>query len=163
MIRHASDSDVGAIVGIYNHYVRESVATFEESEISESEMRERVEKVRDYGLPWLVSESDGIVTGYAYATKWNSRSAYKRTVEISVYLEPQHTGRGIGSELYADLFEILEEMKFHAIIGGITLPNPASERLHEKFGLRKVAHFKEVGFKFCRWLDVGYWQRTFEA
>lgn len=161
MIRNAQLTDADAIADIYNHYIRESVATFEEDPISKSEMWSRIEKVHKFGLPWLISEDKGGITGYAYATRWNERSAYKFSTEVSVYLHPDHTGTGLGTALYTKLFEILESMNFHVIIGGITLPNPASEKLHEKFGLRKVAHFEEVGFKFGQWLDVGYWQKTY--
>ena len=81
-------------------------------------------------------------------------------MEVTVYVAPGHAGRGIGSRLYGELFPILKTRGIHAVIGGIALPNEASVALHEKFGMRKVAHFEEVGFKFDRWIDVGYWQRT---
>jgi len=93
-----------------------------------------------------------------YASKWHGRSAYRFSTEITVYLAPAHVGRGIGSQLYARLFPILRDRGIHAVIGGIALPNEASVALHEKFGLEKVAHFKEVGYKFDRWIDVGSWQ-----
>jgi L-amino acid N-acyltransferase YncA len=83
------------------------------------------------------------------------------SAEVTVYVEPGHARRGIGSKLYTRLFPILQTRGIHAVIGGIALPNEASVALHEKFGMRKVAHFTEVGFKFDRWIDVGYWQRTF--
>ena len=161
MIRNAKLEDAKSISEIYNHYIRESVATFEEVPIEESEMKERLEKVFGYELPWIVDEESGVLAGYAYATKWNLRSAYKYSVEVSVYLNPEYVGSGRGTKLYTELFEILESKGFHVIIAGITLPNPASQALHEKFGLRKIAHFEEVGFKFGKWLDVGYWQRTY--
>jgi L-amino acid N-acyltransferase YncA len=97
--------------------------------------------------------------GYAYAQPWKGRSAYRYSVEVSVYLDHQITQQGIGSRLYGELFQILAERGFHAVIGGVTLPNPVSVRLHEKFGFEKVAHFKEVGYKFGKWIDVGYWEK----
>jgi phosphinothricin acetyltransferase len=110
-------------------------------------------------LPWLVAEDDGRAVGYAYATQWKSRSAYRFAVEITVYLARDHDRRGIGSRLYEELFRLLEAHGIHAVIGGIALPNAASVALHEKFGMKKVAHFVDVGFKFDRWIDVAYWER----
>ena len=77
-----------------------------------------------------------------------------------MYLDHQVTGRGIGTQLYAQLFPQLEAQRIHAVVGCIALPNHASVALHEKFQMRKVAHFEQVGFKLDRWVDVGYWQRT---
>jgi phosphinothricin acetyltransferase len=159
-IREAAASDAAAIADIYNHYVAETVVTFEEKPVSVAEMARRIEEVRSASLPWLVAEADGQVVGYAYARPWHTRSAYRFSVEITVYLAPAHVGRGFGSKLYDELFPILQARRMHAVMGGISLPNEASVALHEKFGLRKVAQFEEVGFKFNRWIDVGYWQRT---
>jgi len=105
-----------------------------------------------------VVEEDGLVCGYAYATQWNKRAAYRKTAEVSVYLSHLATGKGLGSRLYEALFTQLREKQLHIVIGGVTLPNPASIALHEKFGMKKVAHFEQVGYKFGQWLDVGYWQ-----
>ena len=159
-IRGASASDAAAIAGIYNHYVTDTVVTFEEESVSVAEIARRIDEVRFASLPWLVAEVDRHVVGYAYSRPWNARSAYRFSVEITVYLAPAHAGRGIGSTLYGELFPILRARRIHAVMGGIALPNEASVALHEKFGLRKVAQFEEVGFKFNRWIDVGYWQRT---
>ena len=109
--------------------------------------------------PWLVAEARGQVLGYAYANQWKPRSGYRHTVESTIYLDPSHLGRGGGSALYASLLEMLRERGVHCAIAGIALPNAASIALHEKFGFRKVAHFRENGIKFGRWIDVGYWQR----
>ena len=122
-------------------------------------MSRRIDEVRSASLPWLIAEEGGQVVGYAYARPWHSRSAYRFSAEIAVYLAADRTGRGIGSQLYDRLFPILQARGIHAAMGGIALPNAASVALHEKFGLRKVAQFQEVGFKFDRWIDVGYWQR----
>ncbi len=124
-----------------------------------TEMARRIEDVQSASLPWLVAEEGSQILGYAYATQWRARSAYRFSVEITVYLAPEYTGRGIGSKLYGQLFPILQARGIHAVMGGIALPNEASVALHEKFGLRKVAHFEQVGFKFNQWIDVGYWQR----
>jgi len=159
-VRDATSSDATAIAWIYNHYIRETVVTFEEEPVSDAEIARRIEKVRSASLPWLVAELDGRVVGYAYAGPWHARSAYRFSVEVTVYLDAARVGRGIGSKLYDALFPLLRARRVHAVIGGIALPNEASVALHERFGLRKVAHFAEVGFKFGRWIDVGYWQRN---
>ncbi|RIL01681.1 MAG: phosphinothricin acetyltransferase [Proteobacteria bacterium] len=161
MVRDATASDAAAIASIYNHYVANTVVTFEEESVAAGEMARRVEEVQAGSLPWLVAEADGRVLGYPYARPWHARSAYRFSAEITVYLDAAQCGRGIGTRLYGALFPLLEARRIHAAIGGIALPNEASVALHEKFGLRKVAQFAEVGFKFDRWIDVGYWQRTF--
>lgn len=160
-IRVSERKDAGALAAIYNHYVKESTITFEEEPVTAAEMARRVEEVQSASFPWLIAESEGRVAGYAYATHWKLRSAYRFSVEITVYIAPAALGQGIGSMLYEQLFNHLQVLGVHVVIGGIALPNPASIALHEKFGLRKVAHFQEGGFKFGRWIDVGYWQRTF--
>jgi phosphinothricin acetyltransferase len=160
MIRAATSADADAIAGIYNHYITHTIVTFEEEVLAAAEIARRMEEVSTASLPWLVAEQDGRVVGYAYASRWRSRIGYRFATEITVYLDPALPGRGIGSSLYGRLLPLLQERGLHAVIGGIALPNPASVALHEKFGLEKVAHFKEVGFKFDRWIDVGYWQRV---
>ena len=158
---HTSEAaDAAAIAEIYNHYIEHTVVTFEETLVSAADFVARIEVVHATGFPWLVAEEAGRVLGYAYATKWKERSAYRFSAEVTVYLAPTATGRGLGTRLYTELFPMLDARGLHALMGGITLPNEASVALHEKFGMRKVAHFEEVGFKFGRWLAVGYWQRT---
>jgi len=158
-IRAATSTDAESVASIYNYYVTDTVVTFEEEAVSSSQMAERIEEVTSTPLPWLVAEIAGRVVGYAYASKWKGRCAYRFSTEITVYLERGQVGLGLGSRLYAELFPLLRDRGMHVVIGGIALPNPASVALHEKFGLAKVAHFGEVGFKFGRWIDVGYWQR----
>jgi L-amino acid N-acyltransferase YncA len=160
-IRAAVIGDAEAIATIYNHYVTNTTVTFEEEPVSPFEIARRMEEVWSSTLPWLVAESDGRIIGYAYATKWKARYGYRFSTEVSVYLDTEHGGRGIGSKLYGDLIPILRQRGIRNIIGGIALPNDASVALHEKFGMEKVAHFKSIGVKFDQWLDVGYWQRTF--
>jgi phosphinothricin acetyltransferase len=102
---------------------------------------------------------EGRVLGYAYASKWRARPGYRHAVESSVYVDHGQRGRGLGLALYRALLARLEG-RFHAIIGGIALPNAASIALHERLGFRQVACFPEVGHKFGAWVDVGYWQLT---
>jgi len=158
MIRLAAITDAASIASIYNHYVLNTVVTFEEEAVSATEMAERLAETATAGLPWLVIEQTGSVVGYAYASKWKGRCAYRFTVEATVYLAPDAGGQGHGTKLYEALFAELKKKSVLVVIGGIALPNQASIALHEKFGLQKVAHFKEVGFKFKKWVDVGYWQ-----
>lgn len=158
MIRPARLTDAKEISNIYNYYIANSVITFEEIQISAKMMIERIQIALGYQLPWLVFENQQDICGYAYAGKWNDRSAYKHSVEVTVYLRHDETGKGIGTLLYLELITQLRAMDFHAIIGGIALPNAASVALHEKLGFEKVAHYREVGFKFNQWIDVGYWQ-----
>mgnify|MGYP001812776637 CR=1 FL=1 len=160
MIRPAIAADAAAIAGIYNHYIAHTVVTFEEDPVSGGEIAARIGETGEAGLPWLVAEEGGAVVGYAYASKWKGRCAYRYSVEVTVYLAPGSDGRGLGTSLYRELFDRLRQCGMHTAMGGISLPNPASVALHEKFGMEKVAHFREVGFKFDRWVDVGYWQGT---
>jgi phosphinothricin acetyltransferase len=159
MIRSATTADAAAICEIYNHYILNTIVNFEEEALDANAMSMRIEEVQQR-FPWLVYISaSGKVLGYAYSTAWRSRCGYRKSVETSVYLDKNAQGQGIGTALYAALLEKLAELKVHAIIGGIALPNETSVRLHEKFGFEKVAHFKEVGFKFNQWIDVGYWEK----
>ena len=96
--------------------------------------------------------------GYAYATPWRVRSAYRFSVESSVYVSPDHPRKGVGTRLYRQLIDELRARGLHMVIGGIAQPNEASVALHEAMGFKKVAHFSEVGMKFGRWIDVGYWE-----
>jgi phosphinothricin acetyltransferase len=157
-VRAAIGADAAAMARIYNHYVSHSVVTFEETPVSAAEMAVRLAEIDSLELPWLVAEAPGGVQGYAYAGRWKNRCAYRHSVEVTVYVEPAALGRGLGTQLYAALFAVLRQSEVHFAIGGIALPNDASVALHEKFGMRKVAHFSEVGCKFGRWIDVGYWQ-----
>ncbi len=160
-VRPATLDDVIPVTAIYNHFVDHTVVTFEEERVTPVEFGKRMHAVWSASLPFLVAEQGGAVVGYAYASKWKERSGYRFSVEASVYLAPDAGGRGIGSSLYGTLFPMLEAKGVHAVMGGIALPNDASVALHEKFGMRKVAHFEETGFKFDRWIDVGYWERIF--
>jgi L-amino acid N-acyltransferase YncA len=158
MIRPATAADAEPIARIYNHYVLRTIVTFEEEPVTTLDMAQRIEETLAAGLPWLVAEDAGHVLGFAYASKWKGRCAYRHSVEVTVYLDANAIGRGHGSHLYESLFAALRGKSLHVAIGGIALPNPASIALHERFGMQKIAHFREVGYKFGRWIDVGYWQ-----
>ncbi len=158
MIRDAQEKDFEAITEIYNYYIRNTVITFEELEIDSVEISKRIQRIVSDKLCWLVVEEAGRILGYAYAAKWKERAAYRHTAEVSVYLDHTTKGNGYGSKLYEELFRRLKAANIHVIIGGIALPNATSVKLHEKFDMKKVAHFNEVGYKFGQWIDVGYWQ-----
>lgn len=158
MIRPVTTADIKSLVEIYNYYIKNTAITFEEHAIDEAELTKRIAMVAEFGLPWLVLEHEGDIIGYAYATKWKERSAYRFAVESTVYLHHQHLGKGFGYTLYNALFDELKQRELNTVIGGITLPNAASVAVHEKLGMKKVAHFERIGFKFGQWQDVGYWQ-----
>jgi phosphinothricin acetyltransferase len=162
-IRDATADDAKPIASIYNHFVLNTSISFEEEAVSDRDMAQRIADVRAAGLPWLVVEDSQAVIGYAYATKWRVRHAYRYSVESSVYLSPEKAGQGIGTSIYTELLDRLRDGGYRLAIGGIALPNVGSVALHEKLGFEKVAQFKEVGFKFDRWVDVGYWQLSLSS
>lgn len=157
-LRDATPNDAGAIAAIYNHFVVTTTISFEEEPASEADFRQRIATVHNAGLPYLVAIVDGEIAAYAYATPWRVRSAYRFSVESSVYVARDKPRRGLGRALYCALLERLRDAGIHMVIGGIALPNDASVALHEAMQFKKVAHFAEVGRKFERWIDVGYWE-----
>lgn len=159
MIRQVKNSDSAKIAEIYNYYIESTCITFETEPVSAEIITNRIEECSKNNLPWLVAEYEGRIVGYCYASKWKGRCAYQHSVEATVYLDTNSIFKGWGSKLYAELLQQLTKLDVHAVICGIALPNAGSVALHEKFGMEKVAHFKEVGYKFDQWVDVGYWQR----
>ena len=157
MIRSVYTEDAEAVCSIYNHYVKNTIITFEEKPVSKEEMKDRIAKA-SVSLPWIIWEENGEIKGYAYARKWKTRSAYRFSVESSIYLQPDFIGKGAGRILYEALISELRNLSLHTVIGGIALPNESSVALHERLGFIKVGHFKEVGCKFDQWIDVGYWE-----
>jgi phosphinothricin acetyltransferase len=155
MIRFVQPQDAQALCCIYNPYVNNSIVTFEESEVAVEDMTKRI---TDASLPWLVLEEENRVQGYAYLAPWKHRSAYRFTAETTIYLREGTTGQGLGETLYSQLISAARERSLRVLVACLALPNEPSRRLHEKLGFRKVAHFSRVGFKFDRWLDVGYWE-----
>jgi len=159
-IRAAASADCRGLASIYNHYIETSTVTFEETPLAAEQLAARLDAVNGHGLPWLVAEAGGKLLGYAYATPWRERSAYRYSVEVSAYVAPEQVGRGLGAALYAVLLPRLEALALHTALAVIPLPNPASEALYRKLGFAKVAHLEQVGFKLGRWVDVAYWQRS---
>lgn len=161
-MRAASDADAERICAIYNPCIRDTTISFEESPVVPADMAQRIAELTQGGLPWLVLSVDGVVAGYAYASKWRARPAYRHAVETSIYLDQHIHGRGFGMRLYGALLDDLRRRGLHTAIAGIAQPNERSVALHERLGFRKVAHFSQVGFKLDRWVDVGYWQRMLD-
>lgn len=185
-LRDATADDAAAIAALYAPFVAETTVTFEETPPDATEIARRIADVQTQRLPWLVAEGGGHATpapaatttahgsaplgdgaptcppllGYAYATPWRARRGYRFSVEVTVYVAPTAHRRGVGRALYEALFARLTEAGYHAAMAGIALPNPASVALHEAMGMRQVAHFRETGRKFERWVDVGYWERV---
>ena len=157
-IREATPDDAAAICAIYNPYIEYTTISFEEKPVAVSEMAERIANTQAQGLPWLVAEAGGDMLGYAYATRWRARPAYRHAVESSIYMRQATVGQGVGKLLYRELIRRLAVLGLHTVIGGVAQPNPASDGLHRALGFRQVAHFEQVGRKFGRWLDVAYWQ-----
>ena len=161
MVRKVNIKDSKDICKIYNYYVENTIVTFEEVPVDPGEIARRIEAVsREF--PWFVCEEDSKIVGYAYASRWKMRAAYRFAVESTVYVDPDFYKRKIGFRVYERLIQELKIMSFHSVMGGIALPNNASITLHEKLGFAKVAHFKEVGQKFGKWIDVGYWELLIE-
>jgi phosphinothricin acetyltransferase len=158
MIRDAAPADAAEVAAIYNHYIAHTAITFEVDTLSDDGLRARIAKVQGAGYPWLVSEHDGRVEGYAYASQFRDRAAYHHTAEVTVYLAPEATGRGVGASLYRALIDRLRAMEIHLVVGTIALPNEPSVGLHESLGFRHVGTFSEIGRKFDRWIDVGFWE-----
>ena len=156
-IRAARPDDAACLSKIYNFYVDHSIVTFEEQPVPVDDFAERI-RVLSGKLPWLVSQLDGDLTGFAYASPWKSRQAYRYSVETTIYLAPDQLGQGLGKLLYTELIKGLRKLGVHSLIAGIAQPNPVSATLHEKLGYRKIGEFEQVGYKFDRWIDVHYWE-----
>jgi phosphinothricin acetyltransferase len=157
ILRPVKESDAENITKIYNYYVKNTTVTGDEIPFSIENMRDKI-KNKSQNYPWLVLEENFNILGYIYIDHWRMRSAYKHSAELSVYIHHEIRSKGFGSKLFQGLIEELKKQNFHSIVSAIVLPNDPSIALHEKFGFKKVAHFIEVGYKFEKWLDLGYWE-----
>ncbi|NDV96839.1 N-acetyltransferase family protein [Dysgonomonas sp. 521] len=158
MIRDVTLADAKRIAEIYNHYIEETIITFEYDTLSEEQIQERIRKITAKGFPYIVYEEDGEITDYAYLSNWRERVAYDITLETSVYLDHKAIGNGVGSILYRELIERACKINIHSLIGVVSLPNKTSQRLHEKFNFERVGNFRESGVKFGKLIDVEFWQ-----
>ena len=152
-IRPLATADADAIADIYAHYVQHTTATFD-TEPPRSGEDVMMKLPFDGAYPAYVCVADGVVAGYCYAHPWKERHAYRYTLENTVYLHPDHTGKGYGRMLMERLIEACRDEGYHALVACITVPNEASIALHERLGFRRVSLFREVGRKFDHWLDV---------
>jgi len=159
-VRPANRADLPRLIEIYNYYVINTPVTFD---IEPYTVERRAAWFDQFAITGryrlLVAEIDGQVEGYAGTTRWRPKAAYDTTVETTVYSSPETVGKGIGRKLYAALFEAIAGENVNRIVGGYTLPNPASAKLHELFGFRNVGAFSEVGYKFGRYWDVQWTER----
>lgn len=154
-VRPARDGDADDIRSVYAHFVTDTFVSFEEVVPTRDEMLRRM--TSRPRLPWLVAADDGEVVGFAYASRHRERAAYRWSVECSVYLMQAYQGQGIARLLYERLNADLRSLGYVRAFAGITLPNPASVRMHEALGYRPLGVFESVGFKLGTWRDVGWW------
>jgi L-amino acid N-acyltransferase YncA len=159
IIRVASTSDAASVADIYAPSVTENVASFEIIPPDAREMAMRISKILTQH-PWLVCESSGELVGYAYACPHRERAAYRWSVDVSAYIRAKAHRRGVGTALYAALFEILVLQRYRNAYAGITLPNSASEGMHSRAGFSLVGVYHHVGYKLGGWHDVGWFERS---
>jgi phosphinothricin acetyltransferase len=159
-IRPAVRGDLPRLTGIYNHYVINTPVTFD---VEPYTVERREAWFSQFGpsgrYRLLVAEQNATVIGYAGTTRFRPKAAYETTVETTIYLDPQATGAGLGSRLYAALFAELKDEDIRRIVAGYTLPNPASAALQARFGFMRVGIFTENGRKFGRYWDVAWNER----
>jgi phosphinothricin acetyltransferase len=162
-VRPATIDDLEQIVGIYNHYVVHTPITFDLAPFTVDDRRGWFDQFSTTGRHRLLVAVDrATVVGYAGSHQFRTKAAYDTTVETTVYCAPSALGRGIGRQLYLALFQAIEDEDIHALLAGITLPNPASISLHERFGFTLSGVTHAVGRKFDRYWDVGWYERILE-
>ncbi|HFI0667770.1 TPA: N-acetyltransferase family protein [Streptococcus suis] len=159
VIRNAQVEDAANLVAIYAPYVEKTAITFETQVPAVEDFANRIEKTLKK-FPYLVAVEEGQIVGYAYASTYYARAAYDWTVEMSVYVQKEARGKGIGTLLYTALEEELTARGFKNFLACIALPNLASIAMHEKRGYQQVAHFKKVGYKFGTWHDIVWLQKS---
>lgn len=161
VIRPAVAADLNAVAGIFTHYVRHTVITFEEVPAPVDAWQQRLDELAAQGLPFLVAELSGEVAGYAYAAPWRPKPAYRHTVENSIYLAPGRTGRGLGGALLEALLDACARTRARQMIAVIAdAGTDASVALHRRFGFADVGRLTAVGYKHGRWIDTVLMQRT---
>jgi phosphinothricin acetyltransferase len=159
-VRPCTERDLEALNDIYNQYVKESHFTFDVEPITIEARREWFSHYSTGGRHrLLVAVSEGEVVGFACSSRFRPKPAYETSVETTIYLAPGAVGHGAGSKLYTELFKSLEKEDVHRAYAGVSLPNPASIALHERFGFKRVAHFTEQGRKFGRYWDVAWYEK----
>jgi len=163
-VRPSTEADLLRIQQIYSHHVTRGTATFEITPPDVEELTRRRASILSEGLPYLVAEAEGQITGYAYASRYRPRPAYRFTIEDSIYIHPDHVGKGIGRLLLIELIKQCEQGPWRQMIAVIGDSNNApSIRLHQALGFRHAGLFQAVGWKFGRWLDTVLMQRALGA
>ena len=157
MIRLANPNDAQGILDIYAPYITNTSYTFESDVPTQKEFADRISNYLEY-WPWLVCDIDGIIAGYAYGAKYRERSGYQWCVESSIYLHDNFMQKGIGTDLYEALFELLKKQGYRNVYAVINLPNDRSVRFHEHCGFKWFANYENVGYKLGKWKTVGWWQ-----
>jgi phosphinothricin acetyltransferase len=164
LVRPVAAQDLPAIQSIYAHHVMHGLASFEEVPPAVEEMRRRFEDILARGLPYLAAEQDGEVLGYGYCSLYRSRSAYRYTLEDSIYVKEGRQGRGVGKAVLAELIARCTALDYRQIIAVIgDSANAASIRLHASLGFLRVGVLRSTGFKFGRWVDSVYMQLALGA
>ncbi len=153
-------SDIPAITAIYRHYVEETVITFETEAPSEATMAERFGKLLDLKHPLIIVEQADAVMGYAYASFYRPRAAYRFTCEDSIYLHQDLVGQGVGARLLDELMAQSRAAGFRQMLAVITAERKNSIRVHEKAGFRLIGQYEALGYKFDRWLDIVHMQKA---
>jgi len=155
VLRPVSTGDLPAVAGIYGHYVTGSVATFDEVAPSVADWSAKLAGIGERGLPFLVADAGGEVLGFAYASAWRPKPAYRGTAEDTIYLAPGGTGRGLGRRLLAGLLDGCRDAGVRTVIAVIAdSGDPASAALHRRAGFREAGRLAGVGYKHGRWLDT---------
>ena len=160
-IRQVKQTDAEQILDIYRYYVENTAISFEETVPTINEMSGRISKTTQL-YPWLVYEQQGKVSGYAYASSFRDRPAYRWTVEVTIYLADAAKGSGVATKLYQELLDILTQQRFRMAIAVVTEPNCESEKFHKKMGFKKIGVFESVGYKHEQWQNTGWWQKQLD-
>lgn len=158
LIRPAAESDCGDILAIYAPYVENTSVTFEVDVPRPEDFLARMRKIKSR-YPYLVAVAEGRTVGYAYAVELMERAAYQWNAALSVYLRADFAGRGLGTALYQALMELLKLQNFQNVYGVVTLPNPASVKLHQRLGFRPVGQYEKAGYKCGAWHEVMFFEK----
>lgn len=157
--RFATAEDASKILEIYKYYIENTTITFEYDVPTFVEFKERIKNtLLEY--PYIVCEYKNEILGYAYAHKVWMRAAYQWDAELSVYIDKDYTGNGLGKKLYKILIEILKLQNIVNVYGCVTYPNEKSDKLHESFGFKKVGIFENSGYKFGKWIGVTWFHKA---
>jgi phosphinothricin acetyltransferase len=154
LLRPARLADAAGCAAVYAPYVTDSCISFEYEPPTARDFAQRIAASH----AWVVAEDDGVVVGYAYASRHRDRAAYDWAADVAIYMAASHHGRGLGRRLYEDLFPRVHARGLRTVCAGVALPNPASDALHRALGFEEVGVYRRIGWKDGRWHDVRWWQ-----